>query len=181
MRRAGAPVLSVVLAFVLLTPAAGAKELKAVKVCGVNGCRIWNERDFRPSRKAASRGPAHIGCRLVPGATHRVGRPPHESFWVPLDRSARLVRSARMPNGSYQWMPDLPTAARVQQRAVSELEPYPASKLHLASRPEPARARPAPPPDGGDGARLTATVGLLGVLGAVGGGWYHWRRKRDGR
>jgi hypothetical protein len=188
MRRASAAILYLFLASVVSTPPATAKELRAVKVCGVNACHNVDRADFpafeeggEPVDPPKSVSGWYRARLTVPQAR------PHESFWVALVPSARLVRSARMPDGSYQWMPISAAAARVQQRAATGLKPHPASKLRLGNRPQPEHARvvevlppPDPTPDGGGELPWAAGIGLLGLVGAVGGGLFRWRGRRNG-
>jgi hypothetical protein len=167
MRRA--VIAAVVLAALAVAPAAAAKEITSVKVCGADRC--VTSRDATLLQGLMNGGGTGSAPQHPAGAIRlrsRVGEPGGGAFhftnwWVP-GTGLLLVE-----DGGWITLPD--RVAGVLETVSTGLRPYPARRLGLpAAAPAPAPARPAPATDEADGGVDWLLVGGLCVIAAIAAG-----------
>jgi hypothetical protein len=170
--------LIVVLATLVLAPAAAAKEITAVKACGDNGC--VTTKDPAILQGLMNGGPPTVppdaqapAVRLTASVAERPGgkvMARFQSQWVP---SLGLLVGE---DGT--WM-ELPASAARALNAL-DVEPFPATGAAPQPASSPAPVPPATHDGGGAPAWVLIAAGLAIVALLVGGVLYVLRRPRGG-
>jgi hypothetical protein len=152
---------ALITAFLLIAPAAQAKEIRKARACGVDGC--VTTRDHGVLQGMMNGGPPTVPP-TTDGAAYRITgaivEPGHgvvarvHSWWVP--SLGMLVGE----DGT--WMPLEPSAVAAFERVTRDLEAIPGAKTGLAVAP-PAKPAPAPARAADDGGGTDWLPILLGA------------------
>jgi hypothetical protein len=162
---------TLIAAFLLIAPAAQAKEIKEVRACGTEGCVTTRDNAVLqglmnggpPTVPPATEGAAYRLTGVITEPGQGVVARVH-SWWVP---------SLRMLVGEDgTWMPLDPDTVHGLQRVTSDLTPIPGAKTGLSvSAPAQPKPAPAAPADDGGGVPgwlvILVPVAVVAVAAAV--------------
>jgi hypothetical protein len=169
------PLLLAALALLALAPAAGAKEVGLLTLCGTNGCHgVPGEAAKRAFENSGMTAPApdrperflQLRVQIREGEQQVAG---FAVRWLP---AAGVIRSTD-DAGYATWSRPAAALSRALHRAAQGLEPKPAAALGTLRTAPPPRARvdevfvPAAAQDRGGDEGGTSTLGLAAGAGAL--------------